>query len=185
MFTLKMRFWIALLATLSGCAAPAGRSGLAMAAGPNCVAAPQVCTLQMYRKTTMTGADVFLIDIDWALPPSNATMPVDVYWKLPPGYEFANSNDGPQLVGLVAAGFFKDNYVTDANLMPVTSGPGVGFHWRISAGSPYEVKYNIVFREAKQKPLTWVCDPTIASFGDQFLASASATRTRMICKSSP
>lgn len=182
MFTPKMRFWIALAATLSGCAVPAGRIGVAVAAEPNCVSAPQTCTLRIFHKTTWLGADVFLIDIDQAFPPSNATMPVDVYWKLPDNYEFASQNDGPQLKGRVTPGFFIDNYVTGADFMPVTSGPGIGFHWKISANPlKYDVKYNIIFQEVTPRPRQWVCDPTIASFGDQFLPSASTSSTRMNC----
>ena len=99
MFTPKMKFSTALVLTLSGCAVLAGRFGVAAAAEPNCVSAPQTCTLQIFHKTTWLGADVFLIEIDRALPPSNATIPVEVYWKLPDGYEFATQNEGPQLAG--------------------------------------------------------------------------------------
>jgi hypothetical protein len=183
----KTIFVLPVLATLiAGCALPVvGQSAIAASGSSNCVVAPRTCTVFIHHRTTFFGADVFSMAVDPAYPPSNGMEPIEIYWKFrDPDLAFADATQGPQLKGL-AAGLFTDNYVTDT-LFAKVPGPGVGFHWTLGTkSSMYNVKYSIVFQQTKgSETLKWVCDPTIASFGN-FMAASAATPAAMSCKLLP
>lgn len=169
---------LASLGLLQGCAEAPLRT-MSSGATSNCVVAPNTCLLQITHTTTIFGRDIFKIDVDPSYPPANPAAPVHVYWMLPPGFVFADTNQGPQLAITTPPDLFSDKFVVDANFNRVT-GPGPGFHWGLMSGiANFSVKYNVVFRQlspARQ----WTCDPTIANFGGQSMQLAAVS---MSCKS--
>jgi hypothetical protein len=157
---------------------------------PNCANPPSArnCVLHISHEGGWFTKDRFIMDIEPAIPPSNATSTVPVLWLLPEGFVFANARQGPQLLSatpIPPSGLFIDNSVTDSTFNKI-NGPGIGFHWAIASGQPMTTnyKYNVVFEEVGFfGNRRWTCDPTIASFGGQAIGSRVSSPVQMNCTS--